>query len=362
MRSHTRKSSRDPKSLQESYSARERIFAEPREVWEFSWITSRQGSPRTKGSLVKTLWSGMSYEITSWGVKESDPVRSTIWHECAKIFSKKRASADMALRESNRRIHSHRKELHQARCVRFPRKVSLQWKEIGLRFKFRNHRMKWTLNDSRGFHDPETASSSGLSHVPSHLLSVPSSFGMPCRDSCPQPDTRNSCGFSGNVFHLHRMNRQHLVLEMCMQEVLQPHMSNLCLLNTGRSEARMDELQRNTHNLAVPTPRFARKFSTWSHPSHVEGAYPQNCMVEQPRNQVSEMHFDKFPAPSTCQCWKTSFKTEVCSCSGYPSEAMHWMKEVEMVESVDDLKSWQSTRGRRFPNFEVLDVKIASSL
>ena len=29
-------------------------------------------------------------------------------------------------------------------------------------------------------------------------------------------------------FHLHQMNRQHLVLEMCMREVLQLHIANLC--------------------------------------------------------------------------------------------------------------------------------------
>ena len=38
------------------------------------------------------------------------------------------------------------------------------------------------------------------------------------------------------------------------------------------------------------------------------------------------------------------------------------IKEVEMVESVDDLKSSSSTRGIRMPNFEVLDAEIASAL
>ena len=33
-----------------------------------------------------------------------------------------------------------------------------------------------------------------------------------------------------------------------------------------------------------------------------------------------------------------------------------------MVESVHDLKSSQSVRGHRFPNFETLDAKIASSM
>ena len=37
---------------------------------------------------------------------------------------------------------------------------------------------------------------------------------------------------------------------------------------------------------------------------------------------------------------------------------MHWIKEVEMVESVDDLKSSCSFRGIRTPDFEVLDAII----
>ena len=41
---------------------------------------------------------------------------------------------------------------------------------------------------------------------------------------------------------------------------------------------------------------------------------------------------------------------------------MLWIKEVEMVESVDDLKSSCSVRGIQGPDFEVLDAKIASAL
>ena len=129
-------------------------------------------------------------------------------------------------------------------------------------------------------------------------------------------------------------------------------------LNTGRLADRAKELERNTENFAIPTP----KFSTWNPPSHAEGTYPQNCMFEQPRNQVLEMHFDKFPDPSTFQCWTTCFKTEVCSCSNFPTDAMLWIKEVEMVDSVDNLKTSQSIGGHRFPNFEMVDAKIASAL
>ena len=41
---------------------------------------------------------------------------------------------------------------------------------------------------------------------------------------------------------------------------------------------------------------------------------------------------------------------------------MHWIKEVEMVDSVDDLKSSCSVKGFHMPNFEVLDARIASAL
>ena len=41
---------------------------------------------------------------------------------------------------------------------------------------------------------------------------------------------------------------------------------------------------------------------------------------------------------------------------------MPWIKELEMVDSVNDLKSSCSVRGIRVPNFEVLDAQIASAL
>ena len=44
------------------------------------------------------------------------------------------------------------------------------------------------------------------------------------------------------------------------------------------------------------------------------------------------------------------------------TKAMLWIKEVELVESVDDLKSSRSIRGTQRPDFEVLDAKIASAL
>ena len=70
------------------------------------------------------------------------------------------------------------------------------------------------------------------------------------------------------------------------------------------------------------------------------------------------MNFDKFPTPATFACWKIRFKTEVCTCSQLPTEAMLWIKEVKMVDSVDDLMSSSSFRGIQMPDFEVLDAKL----
>ena len=44
------------------------------------------------------------------------------------------------------------------------------------------------------------------------------------------------------------------------------------------------------------------------------------------------------------------------------TEAMQWIKEVEMAESVDESRTSSSTRGISMPNFEVLDARIASAL
>ena len=92
------------------------------------------------------------------------------------------------------------------------------------------------------------------------------------------------------------------------------------------------------------------------------GDSSKNYGADQQRLQISDLHFDKIPTPATFSCWKIIFKTEVCTCSQFPTEATHWIKEVEMVESVDDLISSSSIRGIQMPNFEVLDARIASAL
>ena len=92
------------------------------------------------------------------------------------------------------------------------------------------------------------------------------------------------------------------------------------------------------------------------------GDSSKNYGADQQRLQISDLHFDKFPTPATFACWKIRFKTEVCTCSQFPTEAMQRTKEVELVDSVDELRSSSSISGISMPNFEVLDARIASAL
>ena len=50
------------------------------------------------------------------------------------------------------------------------------------------------------------------------------------------------------------------------------------------------------------------------------------------------------------------------TCSDFPSDAMFRIKEVEMVYSLDEIKSSRSASGKNFTNFEMLDARIASAL
>ena len=89
---------------------------------------------------------------------------------------------------------------------------------------------------------------------------------------------------------------------------------------------------------------------------------PQNYVVGQQRQQISDLQFDKFPTPSSFLVWKTRFKTQVSSGSDFPSEVVLWIKEVGMVDSLDEMKSSRSENGKAFPSFEMLGAKIASAL
>ena len=88
------------------------------------------------------------------------------------------------------------------------------------------------------------------------------------------------------------------------------------------------------------------------------GDSSKNYGADQQRLQISDLHFDKFPTPATFACWKIRFKTEVCTCSQFPTEALQWRWLIQWMM----IKSSSSIRGTLMPNSEVLDARIASAL
>ena len=59
--------------------------------------------------------------------------------------------------------------------------------------------------------------------------------------------------------------------------------------------------------------------------------------MENPRNQISDLHFDKIPYSLDFQCWKTNFKTKVFAPTQVSYNRSVVVKEVDVAESVDDL-------------------------
>ena len=121
----------------------------------------------------------------------------------------------------------------------------------------------------------QSAFSERFQGVPSQPLRMASPRGMLSLDSCLQPDTRNFYGTSGNVFEDPPAPHEPTAARFGNARSLADTHCELVSLNTGRLAARTDELERNTQNFAPPTPRFARKFSTWNPPFHAEGVYAQ---------------------------------------------------------------------------------------
>ena len=93
------------------------------------------------------------------------------------------------------------------------------------------------------------------------------------------------------------------------------------------------------------------------------GRFSKDYGADHQRLQISDLHFDKFPTPTTFVCWKMRFKTEVCTCSQFPTEADATdQKKWRWFKQVDDLKSSRSVEGTLGPDFELLDARIASAL
>ena len=215
------------------------------------------------------------------------------------------------------------------------------------------------MNDSKDFQDAESVRS-GNSHVTSRPMSFPThpipegmlrpSFVSPRRKEGP-PCIWDTHGILGNVFA-----NPHASSSAPYAQELNPWSTTIeepLHMSTAEKSERLEQ-NRDLRCQSGPSAKDSVIFSG--------GDYSKNYGADQQRLQISDLYFYKFPTPATFACWKIRFKTEVCTCSQFPTEALQWIKEGEMVDSVDDLRSSSSTRGISMPNFEVLDARIASAL
>ena len=214
------------------------------------------------------------------------------------------------------------------------------------------------MNASKDFQDAESIRS-GNSHVTSRPVSFPPhpipegmlsrSFGVPSRREGP-PSIWDTHGISGNVFanpdasssapHLQELNQWSSSIEEPLHS----------------STVEKSERQKQDQDLRCQSGPSAKNSVIFSGGDlqRIMGQINNDCRF---RIFIStnSLHQPRLLAGRR-------FKTEVCTCARYHAKAMQWIREVEMVDSVDALRSSSSIRGISMPNFEVLDARIASAL
>ena len=216
------------------------------------------------------------------------------------------------------------------------------------------------MNDSKDFQDAESVRS-GNSHVtsqpgvfPKHPASerlLRRSF-ISKRQTEEPPNIWDISGLSGNVF----------AHPQASSSAPYPQEVNSTWRKTIEEPIHMSTAEKSERPERDPDLRCQSGPSAKDSVVFSGGDSSKNYGADHQRLQISDLHFDKFPTPATFACWKIRFKTEVCTCSLFLTEAMQWNKEVELVDSVDELRSSSSTCVFSMPNFEVLDARIASAL
>ena len=193
-----------------------------------------------------------------------------------------------------------------------------------------------SMNDSGEFQEVESNYSGRLSHVFSQPAVIPSSRSTLSRDKRLPLDTWNTSGLQENVFGnqystFDSLRDHHQGIQSCAPQRERGSVPQAT--GSGTLLARDDKQNRGT----IPMPTFAGRSSTMSSTIPVE--FPQNSMVGQQRQQISVLQFDKFHNRQSFLVWKIRFKNQATACSDFPSDAMLCIKEVEMVDSLEELKS-----------------------
>ena len=181
-------------------------------------------------------------------------------------------------------------------------------------------------------------------------------------DSCLHPDTRNLFGISGNVFEDLPAPSEPPAVFFGNSRSSASAQCEPVSLNPGRLANRSNEMERNIQIVAIHTEIRKEFVNLKIRPSHAEGTCPQNCIVEQPKNQVSEMHFNTFPDPPHFSVGKRVLRPRYVPVQTFPrtlccgSQKCRWSTPWTISRRHGQLEGTDS----RF--FEMLHANIASAL
>ena len=183
--------------------------------------------------------------------------------------------------------------------------------------------------DSIDFQDAESVRS-GHSHVASQPVSFPPHpvpGGMPSR-SIGMPSRKNG---PPSIWDTHTVYRETFLQ---IQQRLLQHLIRRSRIHGALLYIRTNSLitfEKSENQTPVQDQRCQSGPSARNSVTPSEGDSSKNYGADQQQLQISDLHFDKFSTPVTFGCWKIRFK----------------IKEVELVDSVDDLKSSHSVKGMR---------------
>ena len=176
------------------------------------------------------------------------------------------------------------------------------------------------MNDSKDFRDAESICS-GNSHVtsppglfprhpPFEGLLKPAFISQ--RQTEEPPNIRDTSGVSGNVF-AHPQTSSSAPYPQELNSTWRKTIEEPIHMSTAKKSGR-PERDPDLRCQSGPSAKDSVIFSG--------GDSSKNYGADQQRLQISDLHFDKFPTPATFACWKIRFKTEVCTCSQFPTEAI----------------------------------------
>ena len=171
--------------------------------------------------------------------------------------------------------------------------------------------------------DKMTASSSGMSHVPSQSSRVPSPRDMPSRILDCRITYGTRCILQETFLKVQLLKREHLRRYLVIPRRI--WQIRFCEGVPGIAMRRGEGLSRESQSSTMATPRFFRNVDTWNSVYHTGASNSQNCMMEPPRKTFSDLPFGKFPDLDDFQCWRVIFKTEVYVSTSTPRLTMSWI-------------------------------------